>query len=615
MRLSIIIALAASIQFFSATAQYKKPLPAYKTTEEKNLQQSRNGAFYKQQNKNSFSLRSDMRYPGEFEESQIVLISWADLYDENTNEYIGADTATEWGYVSAQLADAIQQEVPVWIRVFRDEDSLAIKKFMSDLGTPLTNYRFITHFGDAWWMRDFGPIGVYYSNQDSLAFVDLKYYDGRDSDDVYPAIIASIMEKPLYTSTLRAEGGNLMTDGFGTTFFSTVIGNDNSAVGAQNPRWTRAQTLDTLSALLNIRTRVELPKLSCDGGTGHIDLYTKMIDEQTIMVVQMPDSIIASDRQRIEDNYQMMTLLQSPYGRPYRIFRIPHPTDDNGFYSRRNCASMNDDARTFVNGLTVNNTFIFPSYSNEFDGNEAQTEQVTNIFKSIMSGYNIVPIDSRALSPFGGELHCITMQIPAENPVHFWHPSVDRMQPIQASYPIISKITNKSGVANAKCFWRIRGNTTWNTVNLTDSAGYFIGAINSGILTQNDAIEYYLEAETNNGKIARKPITAPRGYYTIFYQWPTSLEPFVVVPKNHLFQAYPNPASQAVSIDFQALQTAQAVVRMIDITGKVVTTQSLLATKGLNTCHFDLQGVKPGVYLYQLVLDEQIISTRKFVVK
>lgn len=615
MRLSFIIAVAASIQFFSATAQYKKPLPAYKTAEEKNLQKSRNGAFFKQQEKNSFALRSDMRYPGEFEESQIVLISWADLYDETTNEYIGADTVTEWGFVSAQLADAIQQEVPVWIRVYKYEDTLAVKEFMNSLGTPLTNYRFVKHFGDAWWMRDFGPIGVYYSNQDSLAFVDVKYYDGRDSDDVYPAVIAQILDKPLYTTSLRAEGGNLMTDGFGTTFFSTVIGDDNSAVGGQNPRWTRAQTLDTLSALLNIQTRVELPKLSCDGGTGHIDLYTKMIDEQTIMVVQLPDTIIASDRQRIEDNYQMMTMLQSPYGRPYRIFRIPHPTDDNGVYSRRSCAAMNADARTFVNGLTVNNTFIYPSYSNEIDGNEAQTAQVTNIFKSIMSGYNVVPIDSRALSPFGGELHCITMQIPAENPVHFWHPSVDRMQPIQASYPIIAKITNKSGINTAKCFWRVRGNTTWNTVNLTDSAGYFIGTINSGMLTQSDAIEYYLEAETNNGKTARKPITAPTGYYTLFYQWPTSLEQYVVLPKNHLFQAYPNPASGAVSVDFQALQSAKATIRIIDITGKEVATQSLTATEGLNTCHFNLEVVRPGIYFYQLVMDEQIISTRKFVVQ
>jgi hypothetical protein len=35
-------------------------------------------------------------------------------------------------------------------------------------------------------MRDYGPNGVYWGDKDSLAFIDLKYYDGRDKDDMFP---------------------------------------------------------------------------------------------------------------------------------------------------------------------------------------------------------------------------------------------------------------------------------------------------------------------------------------------------------------------------------------------------------------------------------------------
>jgi agmatine/peptidylarginine deiminase len=609
----VVFALSVN-QFVSAQLNHGR-LPAYKTIAESALAKSANKPF-SQLNKTGIVMPANTRYPGEFEESQVVLISWSDLYNDITFEYEGADTITEWGFVSAQLANYIQQEVPVWIRVYEAKDTVTVKAFMQNLGTPLVNYKFIVSMGNAWWMRDFAPSGMYYGTQDSLLLVDIKYYDGREYDDTFSLKVAEELNLPLYSSALYGEGGNLMTDGFGRTFFSTVITNTNASAWAHNPVWSKAQTLDTMRNLFAIDSVAELGELFCDGGTGHIDLYTKMIDEQTIMVVKYPDVITAGDKKRVEDAYQYMTTMVSPYNRPYRIYRVEHPTDDAGVYSRKTCNQMNQDARTFVNGLTINKTFIYPSYSNDTSGNEQQTEKMTEFFKSIMPGYKVVDIDSRALSVAGGEIHCITMQIPAENPVHFWHPSVDGLQPLQTSYRIFAQITNRSGISSAVCKWRVKGTNTWQTLPLTDSSNYYVGNLVPGNISVDDIIEYYLEAETNNGKTAVKPITAPDGYYRIYFKTPpTSLNDIEVRPKDYLFGAHPNPATNQLTINFYAMEVNQAEISIYDITGKKCFTEKTNARNGLNSVSLNVADWESGMYFYSYHLNGQLISTRKLIVK
>ncbi len=614
----VLLAGALLTAFYGANAQTSRrpiggKLPAARTSTERQLSIER--ALNQRLQKADEFFPAGIRYPGEFEESQAVFISWSYDYD-NSGNVTGADVTSEYALVSARLADAIQKVVPVWIRIEKATDSTAIKNYMTTRGTPLTNYKFMISPGDDWWTRDFGPNGVYVGNQDSLAFIDLKYYDGRDKDNDAPIGIANMMGIPNYITRLNAEGGNLMADGFGTVFFSDVVSSVNTDPTIVNPVFTQQEVMDKMTTIFGAQKNVELPTLNCDGGTGHIDLYLKMIDEQTIIVAKYPDVITATDRRIIEDNLQLLTALKSTYNRPFRIYRIPHPTDDNGTYSRKSCSQINADARTFVNGITVNNTFIYPSYSDTIDGNKTQTDSVTNLFKQIMPGYKVVDIDSRVISPLGGEIHCITMQIPADNPILFWHPSVDGFQyQFKNQFHILAKITNKSGVASATCFWRLKGTSTFNSFNLTDSAGYFVGDIVATGLTNSDVIEYYLSATTNNGKTATKPLTAPEGYYSIFFSKTTALSEYEITPKNYLFNAYPSPANQYITIPFYVNETGDITITVTDVMGKtmhVVTPQTV--GNGLQHTQVDVSAWADGVYFYTYTINGITIATRKFVV-
>lgn len=491
---------------------------------------------------------------------------------------------------------------------------------MNNLGWPLYhNYRFFVADGDDWWIRDFGPNGIYYGSKDSIAFVDLKYYPRRDKDNVFPKILAAQLGYPNYESRVNAEGGNLVTDGFGKLFYSSMVTRVNTQSGVHLPSWTYAQTTDTMKNLFNTPEPINLPTLLCDGGTGHIDLFMKLIDEQTMLVAKYPDVVTAGDKQIIEDNYQAIAALRSTYNRPFRIYRIPMPTLDDGTYART-CQEIDDDARTFINGLQVNKAFIYPSYSDDVDGNKTQTAEVTRLFQKLMPGYKITPIDSRDLTPGGGAIHCITMQIPAENPVLFWHPSVDGLQPIQSSYHIVSKITNHSGIKKAECKWRKKSDPAWSTITLTDSAGYFIGDITPGPLTTSDWFIYYISAETNNGKTAVKPLTAPEGYYQVYFTPNTDSltlggESLQITEHNHLFGAYPNPANQSVNISYKLMQDAQVSIELSDLTGRVFYSSNQTHVQaGLYRQAVDISSLKPGMYFYSLYIDGEKWATRRLVI-
>lgn len=615
---SILAAGIAICSLACAQAQHIRTspgkLPAYRTAAEKQLsitraQQNRSTTLAK-----AGSLPSNIRYPGEFEESQSVVISWSYDYDVDGN-VIGADVSSQYAEISANLAAEIQKVVPVIIRITLPADSTAIKDYMSQRSTPLTNYEFMIAPGEDWWTRDFGPNGIYYGDHDSLGFIDLKYYDGRDYDNVFPITFAKKMGKPNYVSRMHAEGGNLMADGFGAVFFSEMIESINTSRQFSN-RWTSKQTLDSVQALFGGKDLYNLDTLMCDGGTGHIDLYIKMIDEQTIMASEYPEEITAIDRKKIEDNLQLIASRKSVYNRPFRIYRIPHPTNDNGKHTNRTCADINEDARTFVNGLSINDTYIMPSYSDAQTGNKAQTEEAKNLMRKIMPGYKVVDIDSRLLSVLGGEIHCITMQIPAENPVLFWHPSVDGYYPeVRSDFHIVAKITNRSGIASAQCMWRVKGQANFQTINLTDSAGYFIGDLQAGSLTGTDEVEYYITATTNNGKTATKPLNAANGgYYNIHFVWRTGVDNYLVQAKNYLFDAYPNPASTRVMIPFYSERMAKVVITITDVTGKQVKTLETLADTGLNEAEVNTGDLNNGIYFYTYTTDGNVIATRKFIV-
>lgn len=609
-QLLLTMAFVATASFSFAQRWHIKPTPeeiAYRQQHPKILPPSN-----QKPTAATFIMPADARIPGEFEESQAVSIAW--VYDFNTGE---PDDISEYADLWGDMANAIQQECPVWIRIETGADSNTIKNYMSGRGTPLTKYRFFVTTGDDFWMRDYGPLGFYYGANDDIGFLDMNYYPGRDFDNLYPGYLANQLGYLDVKTNLYAEGGNFISDGFHRSFYSDVVESVNQSGPPFTPAhgpWSVQQIRDTVKYVWASKDAISTPTLVCDGGTGHNDMFMKLMDENTFAVMEYPSVVTAQDKAIIDGVINTLSTTNSVYNRPYRIFKVPMPTGDDGSYTT-SCAALNNDARTFVNGTTVNGTYLMPTYSNSTSGNRTGDQQAIDVFKRIAPGYKIVPLDSRILTIFGGAIHCVNMQIPAENPITIWHPPVQDLQPKRSSYHIVVKPTNKSGIANAKCMWRVKGTQNWNTVDLTDSAGYKVGDIQGGfkLMSDNTIVEYYVSATSNNGKTVTKPIVANNGGYYSFYFSPTASVRETLDPmRNFALNPIPNPTTGSFVIPVSIDRSMKLTAYVTDVLGKCVSTVNFGdKNNGMSKLEFDLTNQATGMYFIQITANDILLDTKR----
>ncbi|HPO62970.1 MAG TPA: agmatine deiminase family protein [Candidatus Kapabacteria bacterium] len=603
---------------------------------------------------------SDIIVPAEFDESQAVVISWPSYaFDENgdwldvllpgigilwINEttYYFKDIA---GYIAdifedspypevwANLANAIQQECEVWIRLSSPEDTTDLKNWMSNRGTPLYNYRFFhdPNGENAFWMRDFGPYGIYSGNQDSLAFVDMTYYPDRVIDNGFPTFLAGQLNIPIFHSNVETEGGNYMNDSWGRNFYSDVIYESNQ--DSEGPIFiddsgniefsykepmSISQVDADMKQYLRADTTTILPKLWCDGGTGHIDLYLKFINDETLITPEFPNVFNNSnfwDYNIVKTNQNTISKLKSSYNRSYSILKMPVPTSDNGKYNATDCFRFNNDPRNYINGLIVNKSFIVPIYSNETSGNKNGDNEAIELLKNYFPGYNIVGIDSRLLTPMGGAIHCITTQIPADNPIRIWHPSITGFQKLESEYSIIAKLRNRSGINTAICKWKKNFNGEWNTLNLDLNDSLYSNFIPSSNFTISDTIYYFLEVTSNNGKTVRKPIVAPDGCFSFYFSESSSVATSSKLQYS-LYPPQPNPSSLSTNIKIDVPEYSHIKLSIFNMLGneiEIVLNDDL--NEGTYTFSLKTNKLTSGVYFVRMLSGNGIVHTQKLIVE
>ena len=502
------------------------------------------------------------------------------------------DTTSSFGLVFFRLMDGIQRgNAEAWVRVEKAEDSAKVLRTLVRKNFRHDNVRFIVGPGNSFWYRDCGPICFYYGDQDSVAMMDFEYYPGRALDDSLPSLIYRQMNIPNYINTIEWEGGNCLVDGAGFLLSSDAIyENNNDSYGqltwngrdistinySSKPRLTQTQTRRILGSLLGQRETHILPAYRYDGGTGHIDLYADMCEENGFVFSVMPNAYRNwTDFRTGSRNIDSLCSYTSLFDRPYYQTSIPFPSKDNGTNFTNQNEYNNQYTRTYSNHTFVNNLILQPCFSAVVNGEPSAIWDRNNIeqLKAAYPGYTIYPVDVRDFDGSGGAIHCVTKQIPADNPVRILHKSiVGCANALQDEVPVSAIITNRSGIEHAECIYRINGGE-WETVNLTangnrhyghmprpQSTFYKDSIVTDTTVTIFDSIalidstlssdsityivdtsytylydtttseytmsvlvdtvitfEYYISATSNNGKTITKPMTALQGGYYSFY--------------------------------------------------------------------------------------------------
>ena len=579
------------------------------------------------------SLPINMTFPGEFEEVKAILMTWPYIFFDSTGKnsvgeqvfknigiyangrlgkviaQIDVSTNSDLANIFAALAKAINDNVEVWINVFKAADTTAIKNFMSQKNTPLTRARFFINPGNSFWYRDCGPVAFYFGPQDSLGFMDFEYYGGRPLDDSIPVVIGGGLGLPVFTTHIEYEGGNILLDGYGNLFCSDVVyktNADNSGPWVYNASkntysvtkktpLSQQQVQDSLKKLLNLRNLLISPMLKYDGGTGHIDLYADMWDENGFVFSQMPTQMKKlTDYSIVNSNVAAMTAFAKQDGSTYGKTFIPFPRRDDGSWYTSD-TNYEYYTRTYSNHVFVNKTIIQPVFASQASGDYADMQKDLDSIKAKYPGYGIVPIDVRAFDGLGGAIHCITKQIPADNPLRIMHKPLATNADYKKSFPINATVYNKSGIAQAVCKWRYNGASAWNTASLADSGGnQFRGAIDNSLT--GGTVEYYLEATSNNGKTIAKPITAPAGFYSFSFTYSGTSIAHLQLAQNKTIALIQQPSLKRLYLTTDRFDS-DFEFKMISVTGRTVYSQHFNAKVLKNPVAINTAGIRSGAYL------------------
>ena len=397
------------------------------------------------------------------------------------------DTSSSFGKVFFYLMDGIQKgNAEAWVRVEKAADTNKVLRTLARFNLRHDNVRFIIGPGNSFWYRDCGPICFYYGDNDSLAMMDFEYYPGRALDDSLPSLIYRQMGLPNYINTIEWEGGNCLVDGAGFLFTSdAVYENNNDTYGqlswngrdistlnyTQKPRLSQTQTRNALRSLLGQRETHVLPAYQYDGGTGHIDLYADMCEENGFVFSVMPAAYSNwVDYRTGARNVDSLCSYTSIFDRPYYMSTIPFPSKDNGSNFSNQLDYNENYTRTYSNHTFVNNLILQPCFSTVVNGQPSAAWDRANIeeIKKAYPGYTIYPVDVRDFDGSGGAIHCVTKQIPANNPIRILHKSVvgSAVDMSGHNIPISAIITNRNGIEFAGCVYRINGGW-WDTIPMT----------------------------------------------------------------------------------------------------------------------------------------------------
>ncbi|WP_394842200.1 agmatine deiminase family protein [Pendulispora brunnea] len=307
---------------------------------------------------------SGYRVPAEYEPVRAVLITWRDYIDV-------------LGPVAAASAAA-------GARV------LAVKGPPSIPGVPPQQYQSLDYSTNSAWVRDYGPVGINEATH-TLGMVDTQYgvRARNTADDAIPCKLAATLHSPCYGTKLVFDGGNYMTDGRGNAFLSRRIYEWNSGM--------RREAVDAaLQTYLGART-IHIFDYATDpsgrpaDGTGHIDMFAKLVGECKVIVAETSDEPF---RSVTEDAANYFRDLACGSGR-YQVTRVKGWVSNGTWY-------------TYTNSLIVNRTVIMPFYNAAEQNVAAQ-----RAYESAMPGYRVVGVNSESSIGDGGAIHCLTREIPS----------------------------------------------------------------------------------------------------------------------------------------------------------------------------------------------------------
>ena len=197
-------------------------------------------------------------------------------------------------------------------------------------------------------------------------------------------------------------------------------------------------------------------------------------------------------------------------------------------------------------------------------------------------------------------IHCVTKQIPADNPIRILHKNIHGSINLgeMTGIPVSAVITNRSGIDHAEVVYRINQGD-WQMLGLTANGNRFYGNLPISLTEVPQTVEYYISATSNNGKTITKPITASQGgYFTFTYndgnpEFDSTMFDFDTEPMPMECITFPFGSNWITEDTTGDQPTTTGIVTMAD-----VSSQQSDVWYSLDGRKLSRRPTKPGVYIH-----------------
>lgn len=313
----------------------------------------------------------------------------------------------------AAIAGAIAQATPVFMGVPAEQMDAA-------RATMPASVTLVPMASDDCWMRDTGPT-IVTNAQGACRGIDWQFnawggfngglYHPWDQDNQVAAQVLAQHQFARYAAPLVLEGGSIHVDGEGTLMTSAeCLLNAN-----RNPHLSQAQIEALLRDYLGVSHFIWLPEgVYLDETDGHIDNMCCFARPGEV-ILHWTDDVNDPQYPRSQAAYEVLSHALDAKGRKLKIHKIQAPgplfcTEEES----RGVAQGSGVARpaggrlagSYVNFLITNQQIVFPLLDAKTDALAQQTLQ------AIFPDYQVVGVAAREVLLGGGNIHCITQQIP-----------------------------------------------------------------------------------------------------------------------------------------------------------------------------------------------------------
>lgn len=288
--------------------------------------------------------------------------------------------------VVALTQDPAHDEIAYVVVSSASQQQSAYNMFIAG-GADMSKVEFLMEPTDSIWLRDYGPHFVWQNN--ALAIVDSHYYPTRPLDNFIPTLVADDhFLMPSYDIGLYYSGGNFQPGPDRSGFITSLVYQDNPGFSYDflSELYHDYQGVDTLHVFPRLPGWVD--------GTGHIDMWMYLIDDDTVIISQFEPG---SDPDAIAITNNAVTYMEGHLG--FEVFRTPALNIGSVHY-------------TYTNAFRVNNRIFTCSYGQGNASFLPLDAEANAAFQAAAPECEIIPINAYSIIPAAGAFHCIVMQVP-----------------------------------------------------------------------------------------------------------------------------------------------------------------------------------------------------------